>query len=158
MFIKISRMSAILLLISAVLLVGFLVMLPNLQFQDSEKEDMLGFAIAMVILGLPLTYGASVIFTIIALILGILLLTKKTRKKLVGLNIGALVVSLVLLPAFAFALYIVGQLLVNSQLGAFPILYTILVALVYLMGIVTQIVTIARLKKAPEESVSPVAE
>ena len=159
MYSKISRMSAILLLIIAVLLVGFLILLPNLQYQAEEDEGIgAGFLVmAIVIFGYPTTYAVSIVYTIVALVYGIRMLVKKTRDKLIKFNRSALIASFVLLPIFVLALTFTRDMIVKSQLGIFPTIYTIFVAVAYVAGIITQIVTLARLKKTPDAE-QPVTE
>ena len=153
MYNKKSRTSAILMLITAALLIGFLVMLPNLEYQADEDEG-IGAGIlvmAIVIFGYPITYASSISFAIVALVFGIRMLAQKTRDKLIKFNRRALIATCVLLPFFALSLSFVSAMISKSQLGLFPTIYTVIVAVVYVAALITQIVTIVILKKTPEE-------
>lgn len=162
MYNKTSRVSAILLLVSVVLLVGFLAMLPNLQYQTEQGgAEAIGAAFLVlisVVLGYLPTYIISIIYAIVALVFGIRMLVEKTRDKLIKFNRRILIASCVLLPFFVFGLVMSGGMIAGSQLGVFPTIYTILVAIAYVANIVTQIVTLVKLKKSPEEPILTVDE
>ena len=103
-------------------------------------------------------YASAIPFAIVALIFGIIMLKQQSRKKLISYNVRLLIATCVLLPFIAIGLFIISEMLFNSTLGVFPIIYTILLALAYIASLVTQIVAIVLLKKSPEEEVQAVTE
>ena len=136
-------------------------MLPFLQYKEIEGENGLGIAIGLIFvvgIGYPIIYVSSVPFVIVAVVFAILILRQQSRKKLISYNVRLLIATCVLLPFIAIGLFIVSEMLFNSTLGVFPIIYTILLALAYIASLVTQIVAIVLLKKSPEEEVQAVTE
>lgn len=160
MYNKKSRVSAILLIVAAALLLGFMILLPNLQYQ-MEEGDNLGTGLALIFLiiyGYPIVYLGAIPFVIVALVFGIKMLRQQDRKRLVSLNVRMLIASLVLLPVLAVGFNMARMMVFNSTLGLFPTIYAIASAVIYVACPVTQIVTIILLKKSPEETVSETAE
>lgn len=153
MYNKKSKASAILVIVTALLLVGFMVMLRFLQY-DVAEDDGLGVGIAVIVIvifGYPPLYVCSSIFAIVAVVFGIRMLKQQSRKKLISFNVRMLITTCVLLPLFAVALSITGAMIFQSTMGIWPIVYTIIAASTYIIGLITQIVTIILLKKSPEE-------
>ena len=159
LYYKKSRASAILIIITAALLIGFMILLRFLQFNADDASWQEGFAVIFtVIFGYPLLYASSVAFSIVAIIFGILMLRQQSRKKLISLNKRMLIATCVLLPFIALAMYMINKMIFKSTLGAFPIVYAVTTWVAYIAGLIAQIVTIILLKKSPEESVSPATE
>ena len=170
MYNKKSRISAILLIVTVALLIGFMIMLPFLQYKQVDGDGDLGAAIGsaveiiiVIVFAYPAIYVSSATFCIVALVFGIKMFKQQSRKKLIGYNKRMLITTCVILPFLAFGLAFGSEMLFNSTLGVFPIIYTVLIALAYLACLVMQIVTIILLKKMPEEvmpedSITPVSE
>lgn len=149
-----SRISAILIIVTAVLLIGLMVMMPFLQYKQIEGDNGLGIAIGLIFIvgiGYPVIYVSSIPFVIVAIIFGIMMFKQKSRKKLIAYNVRMLITTCVLLPFIAGGLLIGSEMIINSTLGAFPIIYLVVVALAYVASLVMQIVAIVQLKKSPEE-------
>lgn len=153
MYNKKSKISAILVLVTAALLIGFMILLPNLQYKQTD-DDNIGTAFGLIFLivyGYPVVYAGSIPFAIVALVFGIKMLIQKDRKKLISYNVRMLITSIILLPFIAVGMYMASTMVFNSTLGALPIVYVIVMALSYVAGLVMQIVSIVLLKKAPVE-------
>lgn len=158
MYNKKSRISAILLIVTVALFIGLMVMLPFLQYQQAEGDGDLGTAIGAavevmisIIFGYSVIYVSSAAFTIVALVFSIKMLKQQSRKKLIKYNKSMLIATCVILPFFIFGFAFGSGMLFHSTLGAFPIVYVVLIALAYLACLVMQIVTMVLLKKMPEE-------
>ena len=151
MYNKKSKISAILTIVTALLLVGVMILLPFL-LNNSEME---GLEVLALIFGLiygfvPLYLGA-VIFAIVALALGSKMRKEQERKKLISLNRRMLAAGLVLMPFIAFGLFACSAVIAQSVLGVIPIIYTVIVALAYVANIICNIATIVKLKKMADE-------
>ena len=154
-----SKISAIFAIITAILLIGFMVLLPFLQYDVGEGNGLAAVFITLFyILGCMPIYAGSIAFVIVALVFGIKMLKQQSRKKLISFNVRMLITTCVLLPFLAVGLIICSGLIFQSTLELFPTIYTIVVSSAYIAGLITQIVTIVVLKKSPEESVSTVTE
>ena len=154
-----SRVSAILGIITAVLLIGLMVLLPFLPNNVGAEN---GFAVFFIILfslfGYAIIYASAIPFAIVALIFGIKMLKQEARKRLISFNVRMLIATCVLLPFLAVGVIgSVGSIL-ESKIGLFPIIYTVIAAVAYIACLITQIVTIVVLKKSPEENVLTVSE
>ena len=164
MYNKKSKASAILLIITAVLLVGLMILFPFLQPHIEDSSDAsegigAAFGVLFFIIGCFPLYAGAVSFVIVASVFGIKMLKQQLRSKLISYNVRQLIATCVLLPFIAVGLIICSALFANSTLGIFPIIYVIIVALAYVASLITQIVTIPLLKKMPEqEVVLPVVE
>ena len=154
MYNKKSKLSAVLTIVTAILLIGLMIMLPFLQYKTADdSEDLSGLIVVVVIIyGFPLVYGSSIPFAIVALIFGIKMLKQQSRKKLISFNTRMLITTCVLLPFLAIGLYISAALIFNSTFGLFPIIYFVVTALAYIADLIAQICTIVALKKSPEET------
>lgn len=154
MYNKKSRTSAILVIITAVLLIGFMILLRFLQYKGDGANWQDGFAVVfIVIFGYPLIYASSISFSIVAIVFGILMLKQRFRKKLISSNVRMLIATCVLLPFIAVGMYMASQMIFKSTLGVFPIIYAVTTWVAYIAGLIALIVTIVLLKKSPEESV-----
>ena len=150
-----SKISAILAIITAVLLIGFMVMLPFLHYNIDEGNGLAAFFIILFsIFGYAIIYASAISFTIVALIFGIKMLKQQSRKKLISFNVRMLITTCVLLPFLAVGLIGSSGLIFQSTLRQFPTVYTIVLSVTYIADLITQIVTIVLLKKSPEESVT----
>lgn len=158
MYNKKSKATAALAIVTALLLVGMMVLMPFL-LQNTELEggDLFGNILGFILFGFIPLYAGAAPFALVALIFGIVILKTKSRKSLIYSNVKLLVASLVLAPPLTLGLIVGRGFISTSAFGAFPVVYVVATALSYLAGIVTQIVTIVILKKSPEEP-SPTAE
>ena len=152
MYNKKSKLSAILTIVSAFLVVGFMALIPIL-LQNSNLD---GLAIAiMIIFGivtyLPM-YAGSLAYVIVALIFGGKMLKEQSRKKLISLNTRMLITTCVLLPVMVWGVFSNIDLVSQSKMGVFPVIYVVVMALGYIAALVAQIVALVLLKKSPEES------
>ena len=156
MYRKKSIFSAIVAIVTILMLIGLMVLIPNCQVQETEGNEALGIALGLMFLvvpfGYPSTYLTSFVFCIVALIYSIKMLKSDEQDKLIRYNVSMLITSLVLAPIFLLAMFLMSMILFNSQLGVFPKLYVFALGIVYLTGIIAQIVSIAILKKAPSKS------
>ena len=155
-----SRVSAILAIVTAALLIGFMILLPNLQYKQGEGDG-IGTAFALIfiiIYGYPLVYLGSIPFAIVALIFGIKMLKEQSRKRLISLNVRMLITTCVLLPVLIVGLMMASNMVFHSTLELFPIIYVIATAVAYGAGLIAQIVAIVMLKKSPEEGVETFTE
>ena len=153
-----SKTSGILAIVTAVLLIGFMVLLPFLLYNTQlEGLEALLIIFTFIFGFLPL-YASAVPFVIVALIFGIKMLKQQARKKLISYNVRMLITTCVLLPLLAWGMISSIEVITKSALGLFPVIYTIVTALAFIAGLITQIVTIVVLKKSPEENVSPITE
>ena len=147
-----SKTSAILAIITAVLLVGLMVLVPFLLYNtELEGLEALALIFAFIYGFLPLYVGAF-IWTIVGLVFGIKMLKQQSRKKLISFNRRMLATTIVLLPLIAFGMTLCSSLILRSSLGLFPTIYTVITALAYIACLITQIATIVALKKLPEET------
>ena len=159
MYNKKSKLSAILTIVSAIFVIGIMVLLPFLLF-NTELEG-LGAPIVMIfsiLFGYIPLYAGGIPFVVVGLIFGIKMLKQQSRKKLISLNVRMLITTCVLLPFIAFGLATSRDMLLQSALGLFPIIYAVVTALAYIACLIAQIVTVALLKKSPEESEPTVTE
>lgn len=152
MYNKKSKISAILTIVAAVLVVSFMVLLPTL---IANTEMNLGDIFALVIVGsiygfLPL-YASSIPFIIVALTFGAKMLKEQSRKKLISLNARMLITTCVLAPFFGLGLTFV-TILTQKPVGVVIVICAVVTALAYVAALVAQIVAIVMLKKSPEES------
>lgn len=154
MYNKKSKASAILSLITILLLVGLMIWLPFMQIKTEEGNELgAGLAAFVTILfGYPLIYIASCVFGIVALIFSILMLKQQARKKLIGYNVRMLITACILLPVLAIGLYIGCNIIFQTVTGVWPIIYTMLAVAAYLASLISYIVSIVALKKSPEEA------
>ena len=154
-----SKVSAIFALITAVLLIGFMILLPFLPHNLGEENGLAIFFIFLFsIFGCAAIYASAIPFTIVALIFGIKMLKQQSRKKLISFNVRMLIATCVLLPFLAVGVIGSSGTIFQSKLGVFPMIYTIVVSVAYIACLIAQISTIIVLKKSPEESVSTVSE
>lgn len=160
MYNKKSKVSAWLAILTALLLSGFMIMLPFLQYKTAEGDGLgVGIALILIIIyGYPVIYLSSIPFIIVALVFGIKMLIQQSRKKLISLNVRMLITSIVLTPFLVAGFIFAGGIAFHSVLGVFPIIYAVLIALAYAAGIIAQIATIIILKKFPAEDVPTVTE
>ena len=147
-----SKTSAILSIITAVLLIVLMVLLPFLQYNVDEGNGLAAFFIVIFsIFGYAIIYAGAIPFVIVALIFGIKMLKQQSREMLISFNVRMLITTCVLLPFLAVGLIGSSGLIFQSTFKLFPTIYTILVSLAYIACLITQIVTIVVLKKSPEE-------
>ena len=169
MYNKKSKASAILAIITVVLLLVLMILLPflllNVEIADNPEADAgegIGTAFAVLfgvvfgIMGYIVFYAAAIPFVVVGLVYGIRILKQQSRAKLIAHNRSLLIATCVLLPFLVVGMILSGLLILNSAFGVFPIIYLVVVALVYLAGLIAQSVVLAQLKKMPEEVVSPV--
>ena len=160
MYNKKSRVSAILAIVTAALLIGLMIMVPNLQYKQGEGDN-LGTAFALILIiiyGYPILYLGAIPFSVVGLVFGIKMLIQQSRKKLISLNVRMLITSCVLLPVLIVGLIIASNFVFHSVLGLFPIIYVVVASIAYIGGLAAQIVAIILLKKSPEESEQAITE
>ena len=148
-----SRASTILAIVTALLLIGFMILLPNLQYKQGEGDN-LGTAFALILIiiyGYPLVYLGAIPFAIVALIFGIKMLKEQSRKRLISLNVRMLITACVLLPVLIIGFIMASNMVFHSTLEVFPIIFVVVTAVAYAASLIMQIVTIILLKKSPEE-------
>ena len=146
-----SKVSAILAIITAVLLIGFMVLLPFLPNNVGEENGLAVFFIVLFgLFSYAIIYASAIPFTIVALIFGIKMLKRQSRKMLISFNVRLLITTCVLLPFLAVG--VTGSIgtILQSKLGLFPMIYTVVVSTFYIACLITQITTIVVLKKSPE--------
>ena len=158
MYNKISKGSAIVHIVTAVLLVGLMILFIFLQPQVEEGGDLgegigAAFSVLFFLIGCIPLYLASFSYTIVSVVFGAKMFKEQSRHKLILFNRRPLIAACVLLPFFAVGLFLASALFADSTLGVFPILYAIVTALAYLASIITQIVTLSKLKKSPEDPI-----
>ena len=145
-----SKISAILAIITALLFIGFMILLPFLRY---DMKDGNGFAAFFIFLfsmyGYAIICAAAIPFVIVAFVFGIKMLKQQSRKRLISFNVRLLITTCVLLPVFAVGIFGSG-LIFQSTFGLFPIIYTIVISIAYVACLITQIITIVILKKSPE--------
>ena len=149
MYRKKSLISALLTIITAALCIGFMIMVPTLKYD--VEEGGLGAVFFIFLFGAfgnALIYIGQIPFVIVALIFGIKMLLNQSREKLISYNIRMLITTCVLLPFVAVGLIYIYDLYLQSVIGLFSGIYTIAVAVAYVAGLITQIVTIVVLKKS----------
>ena len=169
MYNKKSKASAILAIITAVLLLVLMILLPflllNVEIADNPDADTgegIGtafavlFGVVFAIIGYIVFYVSAIPFVIVGLVYGIRILKQQSRAKLIAHNRSLLIAACVLLPFLVVGMILSGLLILNSAFGVFPIIYLVIVALVYLASLIAQIVVIGQLKRMPEE-VAPTA-
>ena len=157
MYRKRSIFSAIVAIVTILMLIGLMILIPNCKVQEPEEgQEALGIAIALAFLvvpfGYPSTYLTSVVFCIVALVFSIKMLKSNQQDKLIHHNVSMLIASLVLAPFFLIEMLLMSTILFNSQLGVLPKIYVLALGVVYLIGIISRIISIVLLKKAPSES------
>ena len=150
-----SKASAILAIVTAVLFVGFMVLLP---FLMTGAGDNYGFAAIFVvmfgILGYIPIYLSAVAFVIVALIFGIKMLKQQSREKLISYNVRMLITTCVLLPFLIIGVVVSAALIFAPGIGLVSTIYFAVLALAYIGGLAAQIVAIVLLKKSPEKEVA----
>ena len=153
MYNKKSKVSAILAVITAVLLIGFMILLPFLRY-DVENGN--GFAAFFIFIfsffSYAIIYASAIPFVIVALVFGIKMLKQQSRKMLISLNVRLLITTCVLLPFLAAGIIGGSGSIFQSKFEQFPMIYTIVMAVFYVSCLIAQIVTIVVLKKSPEEN------
>lgn len=154
MYNKKSKASAILTIISALLMLGVMILMPILM-SNTEMEG-LG-AVFVILLSLIFTYLplylSAVPYFIVGLVFGSRMNKAQDRSKLISANKSMLIATCVLLPFLAWGIYGNSDLIANSTLGVVPIVYMVVTALVYVASLIAQIATLVTLKKLPDEPI-----
>lgn len=150
-----AKTSAILALVTAVLLIGFVVMLFNLQYEQQEGDNVgTAIALAFVIMFSYMFIGAGVIiFSAFALIFGIKMLKQQARRKIISLNVGLLITTCISIIPLVIGFLGGSTIIFHSTLEVLPIIYTVIVSVSLIASLLADILTIVLLKKSPEESV-----
>ena len=154
MYNKKSRISAILALANAALFIGFMIIFSTLKYSAEGGLSAAFFIFLFGAYGSVLVYVSSIPFVLVSLIFGVKMLLQKSREKLISFNKRLLIATCVLLPFIALGLIYVADLFLMSAIGQFPGIYTFFIGALYVVGLITQIVTIVVLKKSPEENQS----
>ena len=151
MYNKKSKASAIITIVSAILVLGIMIMLPILfKFTKLEGWDSLNLIVAMIYGFFPL-YIAGIIYVIVGFVYGSRMRKQQLRKKLISHNLAMLITSIVIIPLFAWGLAACWGMMFNSVLGVFPTIYVLATMAMYLASLITNIVTVVKLKKMPDE-------
>lgn len=152
MYNRISKLSAISVLVAAALFIAFMVMVPFLNYTIDED---LGAALFIFLFGAysgVIIYVSQVPFVIVALVFGIKMLKEQSRERLVSFNKRMFIAALVLAPFVALGLAYVLSLFSISAIEIEQGIFTCVVTAVYAVCLIVPIVTIILLKRAPEES------
>ena len=152
MYNRLSRASAISAVVAAVLMFGFLIMLPILGVDWQEFGIGIIFVMAFVIIAYILIYLSALPFAIVALVFGIKMLKQQSRKKLIAHNKSVLIATCVLLPFLAFSIIYGINFTFAARVNLTALLYTVLLGCAYLASLITSIVSLVLLKKAPEQT------
>lgn len=163
MYNKKSRISAILAIVTALLLIGFMVMFWFMDYQTEGNDAGTNLGIAFLIIlfmgyGMIIVYAGSIPAAIVSLIFGIMMLKQQDRDKLISYNKRLLIAMCILAPFVALGIYYVCDLFFMSAIGKFEGIYSFVTAGVYLACIVMQIVTMIILKNSPEKTVNVLEE
>ena len=151
MYNRISKVSAIFAIITAVLLIAFMVLLPFLRYDVEKGNGLAAFFIFLFsFFGYAIIYASAIPFVIVALVFGIKMLKQQSRKRLISFNVRMLIATCVLLPFLALGLIGSSGSILQSKLGLVPVIYTVVVSAFYIACLITQIATIVILKKSPE--------
>ena len=152
MYNKKSKVSAVLTLVSAALVVGCMILMPFLLYNTQLEGIATPFVLLLsLIFGFEPLYASAIPYAIVALTFGSKMLKQQSRKQLISLNTRMLITTCVLLPFLAWGMIMSRDLIVNSSLGFFPIVYTAVTALAYIAALIAQLVTTVSLKKSPAE-------
>lgn len=145
-----SRTSAILTIVTAVLLIGFMVLIPFLRYKvennDGQEALTALFVTIISFIGCSSIYLSAISFAVVGLIFGIKMLKQQSKEMLIFYNVRMLITTCVLLLSLAWGFILSYALIFNSTLELLPVIYTIAIALAYIATLVTQIVTINALK------------
>ena len=146
---KIAKVSAILTLATAALLVGYMILFRFMPY--TLDEGGLGVALFIFILfsyiGV-IIYSSSSIFALVALIFGIKMLRAQESDRQISLNKRMLIAACVLLPFVAVSLAYDIMLLYMKGVSAIAGIYAMVTAVVYIACIVTYIAAIVVIKKS----------
>lgn len=161
MYNKKSKASAILTIIAAALVLGMMILLPFLQPEieaDNETAAGIGtvFALLFFILGCMPLYLSALPFSIVGLVFGSKMMKAQDRQNLISLNKRMLITTCVLLPVLVVGLALSSAIIFNSSMGLLPVIYIVVMAIVYIAALIAQIAAIVTLKKLPYE-VAPTA-
>ena len=152
MYNRLSRASGITAIIAAALMFGFLLMLPILGVDWDGLGLAAVFLIIFVIIAYILIYICAIPYFIVALVYGIRILKQQDRKKLIAFNKSLLIATCVLLPFLAFSIIFGINFTFAARLNLTALLYTVLLGCAYLASLITSIVSLVLLKKAPEQT------
>lgn len=152
MYNKKSKTSAILAIVAALLVIGFMILMPfamsNTEMEGVGAVFVILFAVIFSLLPL---YASAIPFVITALVYAGRMLKQQSRQKLISFNKSLLIATCVLLPFLAWGAFSAKELIVQSSYGLFPVIYTVLTALAYVAALIAEIATIVTLKKMPDE-------
>ena len=153
MYNKKSIASAILAIVTALLLIGLMILLPLLQYNSEEGNGFAAFFIVLFSLfGYMILYAGAIPFSIVALIFGIKMLRQQSRNRLISYNIRMLIATCILLPVLAVGVIGSSGMIFQTDSNLFPTIYTVVVSITYIACLIAQITTIVTLKKSPEEN------
>ena len=152
MYNRLSKASGISAIIAAALMFGFLIMLPILGVDLQEFGIAAIFVVIFVIIAYVLIYLSAIPYFIVALVFGIRILKQQDRKKLIAYNKSLLIAACVLLPFLAFSIIFGINFTFAARVNLTALLYTVLLGCAYLASLITSIVSLVLLKKAPEQT------
>lgn len=151
MYNKKSKASAVLAIVAALLMLGYLILLPiTIRTSTIEGLEIVALILVSAIFILPL-YAGGLAFGITGLVYGGKMRKQQQRFKLISFNRGMLIATCVLLPFIAFGMLGSFSWISGSMLGVVPIIYTVLTVLAYLASLIVNIATLVALKKTPVE-------
>ena len=150
-----SRITAILILITALLVIAFMIAFPIWRFNSEKDDNIIAAYFSLIFTALEYSgiYLCGIPYAITAIIFGVKMLLFRSRKKLLSLNVRMLIASCVLFPFFGMGIMNVGM--ANPSVGGFQKGFAIVVTCIYIVSIVAEIVTIILLKHTPDEDDSP---
>ena len=158
MYNKKSKLSAILTIITAILVLVYVVMLPILLTStEMEWSEVIALILFGLIIGFLPLYASAIPYIIVAFVFGGKMSKQQDRKKLISHNVSMLIATCVLLPFLALGLFTTSAT-VPQTFGVFPVIYAVVTALSYVASLIAQIVTITKLKKMPDETEPTVIE
>lgn len=147
---KRSIASGVLAILTALLLVGFMVSLPSMGL-DFEDEN--GFAVFFLAIfgmyGYIVLYVSAIPYVIVALIFGFKMLKGRPQEEQISLNKRLLIATCVL-ALFIEGGLIYGLMMFQSGFGIIPKVYSVVLMIAYFVTLVAEIATIVRLKKSPQ--------
>ena len=158
MYNKKSRISAILIITAAALLLGLMVLM-HVAFagKNPTAGEVVSVFVYMLYFFWPIYLGAFA-FVVVGLIFGIKVLKQQRRKKLIRYNVATLITTFLAMPLLMFDCALaVDTLRFDVQIGrtsaqnVLYVIFAVITTLCYLAALVAQIVAIVRLRRSPKE-------
>lgn len=147
---KKAKMTGILAVVTAFLFVGYMITVAVMKIKPAHLGAVF-FLFIVGAYGTVLVYASSGLFALIALILGIKMLTAQSYERLISLDKRFLVAVFLLMLFVGLGLAYIGILFSMSAVGLFPGIYTYVMVVAYIACLVVPVVNIIILKRMPEE-------